>query len=223
MIQALVGSRGVIGQIIVNCMPVNYNFNSDNIDTMGQYDIGTLIVAAPSGNRLSINQDCAQDTVNIRQIIDAVNVARPEHIILISSIDSVVQRQTPYGQNRYILEQSLSEITATTILRLSTLIGSTIQKNILYDIKHKQFLECINPNAYLQWCLLDDLPRLISSTPQGQTLDVVSEPIKNQDIIDQFCPGVRSSKQNIDMFYNQQPYIYSRAQIFSAMSTYLNL
>lgn len=219
--QALVGSRGVIGQSILDCIHVEHTVNSDNIDTLKDYKIDHLIIAAPSGNRLYVNQNQQQDTNNIDKIVNAVAQARPKQVTLIGSLDAVVRPDTMYGRNRLRLEQSLREVTPTTVLRLSTLIGSRIKKNLLYDIKHNQYTEHIDPDAVLQWCLLDDLPNIIVSTPTGHTVNIASVPIKNQDIISYFRPDLNLTAKSNSAYYDQEPYIYSRDQIFSAIEIYL--
>jgi hypothetical protein len=220
--QALIGSRGVIGQSILHSMCAELTFNSDNINTLKDYDIDRLIIAAPSGNRLYVNQNKQEDADGIDTIVNAVAQAQPKQVILIGSLDAAVRPDTPYGHNRLMLEQLLREISTTTVLRLSTLIGSMIKKNMLYDIKHNQYVEHIDPNAMLQWCLLDDLPGIINNTPAGQTVNVASVPIKTQDIISCFCPNLYLSKKcNTSAYYDQGPYMYSRDQIFAAIEKYL--
>lgn len=219
--QALVGSRGVIGQSILDCMHVEHEFNSDNINTLKDYKIDQLIIAAPSSNRLYVNQNQQEDTNSIDKIVNAVAQAKPKQVTLIGSLDSAVRPDTPYGFNRLRLEQLLKEISPTTVLRLSTLIGSRIKKNLLYDIKHNQYIEHIDPNSVLQWCLLEDLPNIIASTPIGHTVNVASVPIKNQDIIACFRPDLNLSVKSNSAYYDQGPYIYSRDQIFAAIEKYL--
>lgn len=219
--QALIGSHGTVGQSILDHVSVDCSFNSDNIDTLKDYNIHTLIIAAPSGNRLYVNQNQEQDAATIDKILHAVAQTNPKHIVLIGSLDAVVRHDTPYGSNRFMFEQRLREISTTTVLRLSTLIGSRIRKNILYDIKHTQYIEHIDPESVLQWCLLDDLPNIIYNTPPGATLNVASVPIKNQDILDRFRPDLKLSKKCNSAHYDQKPYCYSREQIFAAIDQYL--
>jgi len=221
--RALIGSHGTIGQSILDHMSVDCVFNSDNIDSLPDHDIDQLIVAAPSGNRLYVNQNQQQDLASIHSIVTAIARAQPKHIVLVGSLDAVVMPHTVYGHNRLMLEQQLSTIAATTVLRMSTLIGSRIKKNMLYDIKHRKFIDHIDPDAVLQWCLLDDLPNLINTAIPGTTVNIVSEPIRNKDIVDRFCPDLEISKKHNSAFYNQGPYVYTCDQIFEAISKYLEL
>ena len=219
--RALIGSHGVVGQSILDYVSVDRSFNSNDIDSLADYTVDDLIIAAPSGNRLYVNQNQEKDVANVHKIVNAVAKARPKHVILIGSIDAAARPDTVYGHNRLTLEQQLGEITTTTVLRLSTLIGTRINKNVLYDIKHNQYIDHIDPDAVLQWCLLDDLPNIIYSTLPGTVLNMVSVPIRNQDIIARFRPELSLSKKFNSVHYDQKPYHYSQEQIFAAIERYL--
>jgi hypothetical protein len=168
-----------------------------------------------------VNQNPTPDSNNVWQITEAVKRGRPKHTILFSTVDSVVAPHSAYGRNRQQLEQNLMAVTELTIYRLSTLIGPTIKKNILYDIKHKQHLEAVDAGAWLQWCLLDDVAKLVHWAQPGQVVDVVSEPIQNRELLELFAPDVPVRYTATSANYNQQPWCYSRQQIFSAMEQYL--
>ena len=128
-----------------------------------------------------------------------------------------------YGRNRAWLENELSKAHPTHVLRLSTLVGTRIKKNVLFDLKHGLFLDSIDRSAELQWCILNDLPHQIdislASAPGSR--NIVSEPIKNVDIINCFFAHITTGKDSGAVRYNQQPYVYTQAQIFSAMEQYL--
>ena len=224
MTTALIGSHGVIGQSFLAQQPVDLEFNSNNIHTLPDYDIDLLIIAAPSGNRRLINSGTEQheiDQANVNQIIQTVFRARPRATVLFSSVDCVVAPNSNYGQNRYWLERAVTRYAQAAIYRLPTLIGPLIRKNILYDIRHNQFLDQIDAGAQLQWCCLKDLSRLVAQAQPGQTQNIVSEPVLNADILTRFCPGLVQNFWDNSAVYNQQPYHYSRDEIFAEMEQYL--
>ena len=217
---ALIGSHGVVGQSLRDHMSFDLLFDSDNIAQLpGLLD--TVIVAAPSGNRLAVNQGKINDKACCDAIVSAIQHARPKHVVLLGSVDSVTAPDTEYGKNRHYLETALVNIAPTTVIRLCTLIGCRIKKNMLYDIKHRQFLNKINSNAWLQWCLLDDLPRLIDQTQPGVIVDLVSEPIQNSTVIQRYVPNLQVNSKIVSIYYNQRPYAYSQQQIFTAMDRYM--
>jgi len=224
MIQAVVGHSGVVGRSLLAQQEFDLLFDSKNIHTLSNHKIDLLVVAAPSGNRLAINRDAEthqQDQANIQQIITQVYRCRPGHVVLFSTVDAVTAPDSNYGQNRRWLEQGMQRYHATTVYRLCTLVGSQIKKNILYDIKHGQFLDQINSESEFQWCLLDDLGQLVSTAQPGTVKDIVSEPIVNGDILRRFCPDQELRSTSSTVKYSQQPYVYSKQEIFQAMEAYL--
>ena len=106
------------------------------------------------------------------------------------------------------------------IIRLCSLIGDNIKKNVLYDLKHNQYISQINFNDVCQWYPLNNLVDDISKTTQKET-NFVSEPIPNSIIIENFCPEmvnhVRHEKHN---HYEIKPYMYTSEYILSEMKKY---
>lgn len=224
MIRALIGHSGVVGRSLLAQQSFDLLFDSKNIHTLPDHKIDQLVIAAPSGNRLAINRGAEthqQDQANIQQIITQVYRCCPGQVVLFSTVDAVTAPDSNYGQNRGWLEQGMQRYHATTVYRLCTLIGPEIRKNILYDIKHGQFLDQINPESEFQWCLLKDLNQLVQQAQPGQTTDIVSEPIVNGDILRRFCPALELRSAPVAVKYRQQPYMYSKQEIFQAMEAYL--
>jgi hypothetical protein len=217
---ALIGT-GVIGQSLQDHMTFSHVFGRHNIHTLAEYKFDQVIVAAPSGNRLAINKGNTSDCDDIDAIVCALRAARPQHVILIGSVDAVTAAHTEYGLNRLNLEIALQSVADVSVLRLCTLIGSRIQKNALYDIKHKQFLNEIDAGAWLQWCLLDHLPQLINHAQPGTVMDVVSEPIQTKEILARYIPDQQFNSRQVSPYYNQQPYCYTKQEIFAAMDQYM--
>lgn len=221
--QALIGSNGTIGQSLLDNMHFDAVFNSDNLEKIAEHDWDLVVCAAPSGNRLAINRAQTQDFQDCVVIARTLAKCNIKRLVLISSVDAETAPDSLYGRNRAWLEQELSKAHNTYILRLSTLIGKRIKKNVLFDLKHNLFLESLDRHAELQWCILDDLPLQIyisiNSTPG--TRNIVSEPIKNISIIEQFFPHITKGKESSTVHYNQQPYVYTQADIFAAMEKYL--
>jgi hypothetical protein len=138
-------------------------------------------------------------------------------------VDAETAPDSIYGRNRAWLEQELAQTHNTYILRLSTLIGNRIKKNVLFDLKHGLFLNSIDRDAELQWCVLNDLPQQIDISLNGTagTRNIVSEPIKNSEIIERFFPQLSAEQTQSTIRYNQRPYVYTKQDIFAAMEQYL--
>lgn len=220
MTQGLIGSNGVIGKALLSQISVEHTFNHRTIRQISNLEFDRLIIAAPSGNRRLINSGLIDDYSSVVEIVESVKLSKPKSIVLISSVDSIVNPTTIYGRNRLLLEETICNIAPTSILRLSSLIGHNIQKNVLFDIKHNKFLEFIHPDTTLQWCILDDLAELVNNSSAGQMLNIVSEPISNREVFEYF--GISGGSNTVKpMNYNVTPYMYNKHQIFSAMEQYL--
>ena len=221
---ALVGHTGTIGSSLINTRTITHRYNSANINDLRQYHYELVIVAAPSGNRLTVAEDPTGDAENIAGIIQELQQTQIKRIILISTVDTIARPDTAYGRNRLALENAVKELGIEYhILRLSTLVGKTIKKNVLFDLKNNQFVHKINAKSVIQWCLLDQLSAEIDWVINNnvQELNLVSEPICNQDLIDKFFPGVNPGSQALTVQYDVHPYRYSRSDIYLAIGNYL--
>lgn len=221
--QALIGSNGTIGQSLLDNRPFDAVYNSDNLQKIAAHSWDLVVCAAPSGNRLAINRGHTQDFEDCVSIAKILASCKIKQLVLISSVDAETAPASTYGRNRRWLEQELANTHNTYILRLSTLIGHRIKKNVLFDLKHGLFLNSIDRDAELQWCILNDLSRQIDTICAGKpsVVNIVSEPIKNSEIIDHFFPHLITEQTQSTVRYNQQPWIYTKEQIFGAMEQYL--
>jgi hypothetical protein len=221
--RALIGSNGTIGQSLLDNMHFDAVFNSDNLEKITEQSWELIVCAAPSGNRLAINRGQTQDINDCEAIVDTLSQCQTKKLLLIGSVDAETAPNSTYGRNRAWLEKELSKIHATYILRLSTLIGKRIKKNMLFDLKHRLFLNSLDRDAELQWCILDDLPQQINACLAGAPgiTSIVSKPINNIQIINRFFPDITSGYSTSTVRYDQRPYVYTQEQILQAMERYL--
>jgi hypothetical protein len=224
MTAALIGSHGTIGSSIIEQMQFDCVFNSDNVTDMTNQDFGLIVCAAPSGNRLAVNRRQVDDLHDIQQLTTVLSTVTTQRFVLISSVDAVTYPDSIYGSNRAMLENFVRhQFENYNILRLSTLIGKHIKKNVLYDLKHGLFLDKIDSGAQLQWCILDKLADEIelSILNNQHEKDLVSVPVANYEILSKFFPDITMQSQTDSRRYNMQPYHYTRKQIFEAIEDYL--
>ncbi len=221
--KALIGSNGTIGQSLLDNQHFDAVYNSDNLQKITNHVWDLVVCAAPSGNRLAINRGQTQDIKDCELLAAVLAKCQIKKLVLISSVDAETAPNSTYGRNRVWLENELSQTHSTSILRLSTLIGTRIKKNVLFDLKHGLFLNSIDRDAELQWCVLNDLPQQvdISLNDGVGTRNIVSEPIKNSEIIDRFFSHLSAEQTHSTVRYNQQPYVYTKQDIFAAMEQYL--
>jgi hypothetical protein len=212
--------KGVTGSVLQKQIPFDQVFDSKNIDTIHQYEFNTLYCAAPGANRIEANQNPDQDYHNIQQLIEHIKSAHFAKIVLIGTVDSVV-KHTPYAKNRKRLEDFVLEYNHATVVRLCSLIGCEIKKNILYDLKNNLYIDKINLFDISQWYPLSNLTADTQSSVG--VIDLVSEPIQNIEIISKFFPQYldRVQKQQTSV-YDIQPYRYNKQQIFDAIENYCN-
>ena len=123
--------------------------------------------------------------------------------------------------NRKFLEEQVQTLSSYKIIRLPSLVGPSIKKNILYDIKHNQYIESINALDVCQWYPLVNLVRDLECIEDNTITNFVSEPIINQTILEKFSPGnLIFTKNKNENTYNIQPYLYSANAIMSYMKEY---
>lgn len=221
---ALIGSNGTIGSSILTHMPFTHVYNSDNINEIKLNVFDLVVIAAPSGNRLAVNKDPDVDSRNIGTIMDAIMHTQINCAVLISTIDTVAYPDTAYGRHRLQLENFIKiHCDNYRILRPSTLVGHAIKKNVLFDLKNNLFIDKINPASIIQWCPLDTLHNEIAYVIDNsiEELNLVSEPITNRDLIQEFFPNVITHSKTETKYYDVKPYRYTREEIYTAVRNYI--
>jgi hypothetical protein len=218
---ALIGN-GLIGKRIQSFINVDHVFTSKNINTLNNYKFDLIYIAAPSGNRVWAEDNPAQDTNCVNTIIDYLQKQVTARIILISSGDTQIRPDTVYGYNRLNLENYVKDnFKEYHIIRLPSLIGREITKNMLYDIKHNTpWVEKINADAWLQWYPLDRLAQDLSNLNLIE-YNLCSEPIQGWEIINNFAPNLKLTTTTTLLKYDLKPYSISKQEIFDTMRDYL--
>ena len=221
---AIIGSNGLVGNYLKQVVNYTHEFNSNNIHEISNYAFNTVFVAAPSGNRLVANSDDEKDFESVQLLFENLRCTSIDQVVLLGTVDSVLRNNFPYGRNRlWLEEQILHYFEESYVLRLSALIHKNIKKNILYDLKHKLYLDKINVNNCLQWYDLNNLDADIKNAIKNkiQITNLVSEPIGNQEIIEKFFSNLKLNGQH-SAKVSLYPYMYTKQQIFDSMTRYLN-
>ena len=217
---AVIG-RGLVAQQVIDIVKPNTVFNSSNILELSNTAWDTIYCAAPSGNRIWAQQNPILDKSSVWQIINECAVTKFQRFVLFSTGDTQVNPDSAYGHNRLQLENWAKTLPDSSIIRLPSLIHTTITKNMLYDIKHNCWLDKINPNNQLQWFDLSLLKDWI--TTNEREVNVCSEPILAQDILAEFAPAVieQLDYTRKGEVYDLRPYSYTRQEIFASIRDYL--
>jgi len=212
--------KGVTGTVLQQGIKFDKVFDTTNIHSLPEHRFDVLYCAAPGASRVQANQNPEQDRHNVETLIRLIGQTMFDKFVLIGTVDSVA-KTTPYAVHRRMLEQALLEYPNATVLRLSSLIGKQITKNILYDLKHGLYINKINRHDVCQWYPLSMLVQ-DALTSQG-IVNLVSEPVSNTEIIQRFFPQYWSQTQDQQTStYDLQPYRYTKQQIFAAIENYCN-
>jgi len=220
---AVVGN-GLIGKRLQQFVNATHVFDSKTLLDVPLHEYHTVYVAAPSGNRIWASENPDADQASTGLLIRTLLILKCQRIVLISTGDTQVRPDIGYGQHRLELENAVrGRFSNHYVIRLPGLIGNDITKNILYDIKHKtEWATKINTNTQQQWYPLDNLEQDIASilSDDKREVNLVSEPILNQDIVDQFSQ-LTAKTIGSSIKYDLRPYKYTKEEIFDAISLYL--
>jgi len=236
--------NGFIGQTLHKQADHSTIFDRSNACNLENHDHEVLVVAAPTGNRLAVAQDPEKDLENCKTIIDQITRCRFKHLVLIGTVDAYANRcsqnsepdtvcpQAPYGHNRWFLETQLSQIPNCSVVRLPSLIHSNIQKNILYDLKNKTWLDKINLNSSIQWYPLHRLNQdiLLVINQRSKFQNLCSAPIDNRQIVARYFPHLLAELENntvqslhYDVKNNLETYSIGLDQIWASFDEYFSI
>ena len=223
----LIGSTGLVGTELKKHIRFGLKYTSKTIGQLPLAKFDTLYISAPSGNRRAAAADPARDAASVDTIIKHLKETQVQRVVLISTVDTQHAPETPYGANRLRLEQAIKKFPTFHILRLCTLIDPNINKNILWDLKNRMYLDSIVGNTQRQYYPLNRLYNDIQAVMAQdiQEINLVSEPVSDKDILAQFYPdlvvpnGTDYVKYNVT---NKKQYTISREQILKDIAVYLN-
>jgi len=232
----LIGATGLIGKHLSNHINPDASYTSKNIETLSNDKFKVLYCAAPSGNRLTANINPENDSNAITKLIAQLLKVKTNQFVLISTVDTLHSPTTAYGGNRLILENFVKQnFPNNIVIRLPTLIDPTIKKNILFDLKNKKYLDSINLLQQCQWyplsLLYQDIQQIVSNNVAD--VNLVSEPIINQEIIDKLFTNFEKMPTNFKKsepynlicncakLFNNDTYRLTKEQIFEYMIDYV--
>lgn len=234
----LVGSTGLIGQVLREAHEFGACFHSQNIHEapLLKEPIERLYLACMPAEKWKANAAPLDDFDNMNSIIQNIrHLPRPAEVIVYSTIDIYGQTAyyaggipeifaIDYGTNRYIFEMLVKAAfpeSVVTIIRLPALFHRLIKKNILFDLLTDNNVENINVNSAYQWYCLDDLWKDTKKAISGTTNEFYTFPIETAEIVGRFFPDVKvGSGPRIE--YNIPPYKDDKAKIMKKMEAFIN-
>jgi hypothetical protein len=179
-------------------------YNRNNINVLSNTEHNTIVICAPTGNRLQVAQEPEKDLNNCQQIVQYLQHTTFKHIVHISTVDTFLD--TPYGHNRRWLENQIKNH-SSTIVRLPSLVHSQIQKNVLFDLANELWLDKISLDSTIQWYPMQRLAKDIewAVTNHVDELNLVSRPISNRELALTLAPtllNVLEQNKITPMHYN---------------------
>lgn len=197
---ALIGFTGFVGSNLAKQHEFDNLYNSKNIADIEGEEYDLVVSAANRADMWRINQEGEQDLTEIKEYISHISKAKIKKLVLISTVgvyknptganeDTAIELEglTPYGTNRYYLEQFCRDHFDTTIVRLPGLFGSGLKKNVIYDLLHDNNINQIHKDGVYQYYNLaniwrdiqiaidNDLPLVNLATPPVSTEEVARE------------------------------------------------
>ena len=206
----LIGYTGYVGSTLLRSTSFDGLYNSSNIQDLRGQHVSRLVCAGVSAAKWIANANPEADAAGIRVLTDVLEGVTADEFVLISTVD-VYPNPTQggdettvidgidnhaYGRNRRALERWIADRFARTrIIRLPALFGTGLRKNALYDLIHGNQVEKINPATAFQWYpmsrLWSDIERV--STLELPLVNLFTEPVATQDIVDAFFFGARTA------------------------------
>ncbi len=211
------------------------------------YDL--VVCAGISAVKWIANKEPEKDKAKIKELADILNTIKTKQFILISTIDvyskfkeknedykCVIRDCPPYGKHRLEFEHfCFKKFSDCTIVRLPSLFGKGLKKNIIYDLLNDNCLKMINKRSSFQYYNLNYLWNDIQKAMQNdiKLINLFTEPIKTLDIITSFFPIKKCGEQaSAESHYNLQtkyahlwekniPYIYTREEVMKDLHNFI--
>lgn len=203
----LVGHTGFVGGTLTRSGVFDALYNSGNVEAMRGERFGLMVCAGVSAVKWQANREPAADWAGIRRLMDALDGADIEELLLVSTIDVYpvpgaggdegtaidAGANHAYGRHRYELERwCLERFPVVRVVRLPALFGPGLRKNAVYDLMHGNMVESINPAGVFQWYPVTRLWTDIGVVRrEGLTVvNLFPEPLAMRAIMDGIFPGV---------------------------------
>lgn len=247
---ALIGYTGFVGGNLAAQYQFDDLYNTSNIDDIDGKEYDLVVSAATYAEMWKINQDPEGDLAQINGLIEHLKNVKAKKFVLISTVgvykspnsadeDTPIDLEglTPYGTNRYHLEQFVSENFDALIVRLPGLFGNGLKKNVIFDLMNNNMVEKIHSEGVYQYYNLGNIWKDIQ-TALDNSLKLVNfavEPVKTADVA-AYCfnmPDFRQEPEGVKpafwdmhskhaaLFGGTAPYLYSKQQELDDIKTFV--
>lgn len=240
---ALIGYTGFVGGNLQAQQQFNNLYNTSNINDIDGKKFDLVVSAATYAEMWRINQEPEKDLAQINGLIEHLKTIQTKQFVLISTIcvyknpidvteNTPVELDglTPYGANRYHLEQVVREtFEKVLIVRLPGLFGPGLKKNVIFDFMHNNNVERIHYAGSYQYYNLAKIWQDISTALQHnlELVNFATEPLRTDEIarevfgLDNFTnapEGVTPASFNMksthaELYGGKNGYLYSKQQV----------
>ncbi len=246
---ALVGYTGFVGGNLHRQHQFDNVFNSKDISEIESQSFELLVLSGVKGTKWQANLDPHEDWCGIQRLINSLERVKARRVVLISSVDVLEpiagsdEDSDPhgldnhaYGLNRLRLEDILGKIfLGLQVVRLPSIFGPGLKKNVLFDLINSNQLEKINPVSSFQYYDLANIWEHVSLVLREgvPVINLVPEPVSSIEIIDRFFRGVEVGDdanpaihyayrtKYANLFGRSGDYIDSREEVFRRIGEFI--
>lgn len=245
---ALIGHTGFVGSTLLRQAAFDDLYHRKNVEEIAGRHYALAVCAAAPAEKWKANQEPEADRANIGRMLTAVERARIDQLVLISTVDVYpdpvgVDEDTPidpdaghaYGRNRLWIETRLADRFDATILRLPALFGPGLKKNVIYDFLHDNQLDRIPAQGVFQFY---PLSRLWSDVERARgarlpLANLATEPVSVREIASEafgieFDNPQRTAAPRYDfrtlharVFGGRGRYVMTREEVLAALRAYV--
>lgn len=194
---ALIGYTGFVGGNLAEQYKFDDVYNSSNIAEIEGKEYDLVVSAANRAEMWRINQEPEKDLAEINDYINHIKNVKIGKLVLISTVgvyknpnganeDTGIETEglTPYGVNRYYLEQFCHENFDTTVVRLPGLFGNGLKKNVIFDLLHDNNVEKIHKDGVYQYYNLDNIWKDINVALDNnvELVNLATSPVSTEEV-----------------------------------------
>lgn len=202
--RALVGHTGFVGSNLRESGRYDAFFNSTNSHDLRGQSFTEVVCAGVSAIKWKANKDPEADWAGIVTLIENLKHVHTQRFVLISTVDVY---QSPVGVTEAdpadtagaaydVHRAKLEHFIAMTfvdhlILRLPALYGPGLKKNAIYDLRHDNMVEAVDPRGRFQWYDVRRLERDMGKISAAglKFVNITSEPVPMSAIGERYFPG----------------------------------
>lgn len=245
---ALFGYTGFVGKFLLKSFKFDFLYNSKNTFCAKNKCFDNIFISCIPAVKWKANKFPEEDKNVIEHIKKIFKTIKSKRTILISTIDvyeninnesdentDIKNSNHAYGKNRKHFEDFiLKNFVNVYILRLPSLFGKGLKKNLMYDLLNNNEIEKIYVNSKFQWYNLEWLKEdiLICINNNLKIMNLFTEPLHTKFITEMFDYNYSSNPtkefsyntktSNFYFFPNgENGYIRNRDQVLNSIKKFI--